>query len=265
MNCYIEKKDGQFIFDDVQCDGERNKSTFWCIQEADKIYKWPDFPKVGICTNDWREDNNTLGYAGGTTFSNLIPDFCFHKHVGALDKDYDEIIYSVSEAGKTKPEIHKVGWIGKYSHDYRKYMVELGNANPELFDFTMMWWGDDYKTPDKFITHDDLVKKYAVVIDIEGYGYSGRVKYLLFSRRPLILIDRENKEWYYEHLIPWRHYIPVKRDMSDLVEKTKWCLDNYEAAKLIANDAYDFASINLTRKGCYARWNEVLNLKPKNA
>ena len=33
------------------------------------------------------------------------------------------------------------------------------------------------------------------------------------------------------------HYIPVNRDLSDLIEKTQWCLDNYEKAVQIAENA----------------------------
>ena len=36
------------------------------------------------------------------------------------------------------------------------------------------------------------------------------------------------RQWYYERLAPWEHYVPVEADMSDLIEKADW---------LVANDA----------------------------
>ena len=80
-----------------------------------------------------------------------------------------------------------------------------------------------------------MVKKYSAVIDIEGNGYSGRLKHLLWSHRPVLLIDRPHKEYFFKYLKEWIHYVPVKRDMSDLVEKTRWVLNNYEEAKKIAD------------------------------
>jgi len=31
------------------------------------------------------------------------------------------------------------------------------------------------------------------------------------------------RQWYYDRLMPWRHFVPVRADMSDLVEKIAWC------------------------------------------
>ncbi len=31
------------------------------------------------------------------------------------------------------------------------------------------------------------------------------------------------RQWYYDRLKPWRHYVPVREDMSDLIEKIDWC------------------------------------------
>ena len=45
----------------------------------------------------------------------------------------------------------------------------------------------------KYISTPELVRRYSILIDIEGAGYSGRVKHLLWSHRPLIIVDRSIK------------------------------------------------------------------------
>lgn len=54
---------------------------------------------------------------------------------------------------------------------------------------------------------------------------------------------------YYEHfygqLRPYEHYVPVKRDLSDLVDQVKWALDHDEEAHYIARKARLFANDNL--------------------
>jgi hypothetical protein len=109
-----------------------------------------------------------------------------------------------------------------------------------------------------YISTPELVKKYSILIDIEGGGYSGRLKHLLWSHRPLLLVDRPHKEYFFKYLKEWEHYIPVKRDLEDIVEKTKWCLDNYEAALKIAENAYQFCQTYLTRDACFKEWDKII-------
>ena len=41
-------------------------------------------------------------------------------------------------------------------------------------------------------------------------------------------------EWWYKYLEPNVHFIPLKKDISDLVEKLKWAKENDDQAKKIA-------------------------------
>lgn len=255
----VAKKDGELVYKSYGCDSQRNDSLFWCIQQADKVYNWNDFSERRFYTNDYETVSNSWSITSASDcFDRTVPDFVFHNWIGTLNRDYDEVVQTVSDAGLEPFTVNKVGWIGKHSHDYRLVLMDIAKQNPDLFDCTLMDWGPDWKTPSKFVSLEDLARTYSVMLDIEGYGYSARVKYLLWSRRPLLLVDREHKEYYYKWLMPWEHYIPVKHDMSDLVEKTRWCLDNYEQAKRIAENAYEFSRKYLTREACYSRWNEIL-------
>ena len=141
-------------------------------------------------------------------------------------------------------------------------MLQIGYNNKELFDFYSMSWSKSNNimlNSTKYISTPDLVKKYSILIDIEGNGYSGRLKYLLWSHRPVLLVDRPHKEFFFEFLKEWVHFIPVKRDLSDLIEKTKWCLDNYDKALQIAENAYQFSKNYLTREACYNKWNDIIS------
>lgn len=143
----------------------------------------------------------------------------------------------------------------------RTKLLEIGNNNKDLFDIFDMYWinsGNIRLNSNKYISTPELVKKYSILIDIEGNGYSGRVKHLLWSHRPLLLVDRPHKEFFFEFLKEWEHYIPVKRDLSDLIEKTKWCLENYDKALIIAENAFQFSKLYLTRDACYDKWNNII-------
>jgi len=159
-------------------------------------------------------------------------------------------------------EINKVGWIGNTNTNImRKKLLEIAGSNKELFDIFDMFWiqtANTHLNSSKYISTPKLVETYSILIDIEGAGYSGRLKHLLWSHRPVLLVDRPHKEFFFEFLKQWEHYIPVKRDLSDLVEKTKWCIDNYDKALIIAENAYNFSKLHLTRNAIYDKWNNVV-------
>ena len=51
----------------------------------------------------------------------------------------------------------------------------------------------------------------------------------------------------------------MKRDLSDLIEKAKWCKDNYDKSLQIAENAYQFSNVYLTRNACYDKWNNIIS------
>ncbi len=263
MSFTIKKENKQLIFNDLGGYETRNPSTFWCIQEADKIYNWNDFTEVTIHTTDYEDHENQFTYSKKNNVKNTIPDFNFHSWPQVGINDYDLCVKEIDHAGLSSYEVNKVGWIGNINTNYmRKHLYEIGRSNPELFDITEMSWvysGTTLLHGTKYISIPELVKKYSILIDIGGAGYSGRLKYLFWSHRPVLLVDRVHKEYFFEFLQEWVHYIPVKRNLLDLVEKTKWCLDNYDKALKISENAYEFSKVYLTRDACYKQWNKIIS------
>ncbi|MBZ9937809.1 hypothetical protein LB518_16030 [Mesorhizobium sp. BR1-1-16] len=49
------------------------------------------------------------------------------------------------------------------------------------------------------------------------------------------------RQWYYDDLVPWTHYVPIAADLSDIVEKIEWCRDHDQACREIAAAGQDFA------------------------
>lgn len=41
----------------------------------------------------------------------------------------------------------------------------------------------------------------------------------------VLKVDSHFEQWYYDRLVPWRHYIPIKGDLSDLEDKLAWAQD----------------------------------------
>ena len=256
----IGKRNGDLVCLGAEGGESRNHSTMWCFQQADADYKWQDFEPVDFHTEDKNGDHCAGAYSkqNATTaedYDSIIPDFNFRHWPETRMMDYTQTMSEIDAAGQNPPTVQKVGWIGNvHTNPRRKVLHEIGRMNSDKLDiFSMEWCGTH-----KYISPANLVATYAFLLDIEGNGYSGRTKYFLWSHRPLLLVDRPHKEYFYEHMRPWQHYIPVQRDLSDLMDRVAWAIRNPAAAKKIADQAYEFAKEHLTREAAWKQFDRVV-------
>ena len=88
--------------------------------------------------------------------------------------------------------------------------------------------------------------KYWALLDIGGNGYSGRLKFLLFSKRPILIVERDYVEFFHNDLQPYVHYIPVDKDLANLVTQVEWMQRNPQECDTIAHNAFDYATTHFT-------------------
>lgn len=204
--------------------------------------------KVSI--EDFENQDKTYSYSlnSFSKLNYLIPDFCFMNWKESGMKDYDECWKEIVEESKKPIQYNTLFWIGNTkTHPSRCTLCQLSEKDSRIEAYGMDWKYKDGKTiPSKFISLVDHTK-YKYLIDVQGRGYSGRVKMLLFTGRPLFLVERKWIEYFYEDLKPYIHYIPVKEDLSDLIEKLDWAENHYKEAKQIGQNAQYYAINNLKR------------------
>ena len=63
-------------------------------------------------------------------------------------------------------------------------------------------------------------------INIDGTVAAYRLPYLLAGNSVVLKQDSSYYEYFYKMLKPYEHYIPFKRDLSDLMDKIKWAKEN---------------------------------------
>jgi hypothetical protein len=90
------------------------------------------------------------------------------------------------------------------------------------------------------------------VIHAPGHVQAFRLSAELAFESVILLIGdpADHKLWFEKKLEKWEHYVPVKSDLSDLVEKVQWCVDNDEKARGIALNARRFYDSHLGFRGC---------------
>lgn len=87
--------------------------------------------------------------------------------------------------------------------------------------------------------------QYKYQINIDGTVAAYRFPYLLAGNSLVFKQESAFYEHFYKRLEPMKHYIPVKRDLSDLVDKVKWAQNNEAAALNIVKAAREFVNENL--------------------
>jgi len=84
------------------------------------------------------------------------------------------------------------------------------------------------------------MSKYKYIINIDGSVTAFRLSAELNYLSVILKVDSEYSIWYSKLLKPWVHYIPLKKDLSDLAEKITWCKSHDADAFKIAKAARAF-------------------------
>lgn len=91
--------------------------------------------------------------------------------------------------------------------------------------------------------------KYKYILNLEGHVSAYRLSYELSSGSVVLLAGSKWKMWYSDLLEPYIHYVPIKADLSDLIDRINWCRDNDDECELIADTAKQFYIDYLSTKG----------------
>jgi hypothetical protein len=102
--------------------------------------------------------------------------------------------------------------------------------------------------------------KYKYQINIDGTVAAYRLPYLLAGNSLVFKQDSKFYEHFYNRLVPFVHYVPIKHDLSDLIEKIKWAIANDNLAVEIVRNARDFSRKNLMATDIYCYYFILLNV-----
>lgn len=223
----IEYRDGQLSYTVYGSEGIMfvYERYFEMFKEA---FDYAGDISINLCVNDagcWY--NNVVNIAD---FRDKC-EYCFPYHDYFYEDDFDEKCQRLQKCGD-EPYVHdKLFWIGSLFEngpDARKEFCKLKHDRIVNIDAT---------SSNVFVSHEDH-PKYRYLLDIEGgfqekAGYSRRIAFLLHMKRLLFFVDRPLYSFVCYKLEPWVHYVPVKRDLSDLVEKIEWADSHPDEVKTI--------------------------------
>jgi hypothetical protein len=148
----------------------------------------------------------------------------------------------------------------------RLKLVKLGVEHPNMLDVGITNWNLRIrKNKDSEYLQIPEVKdlrlvgklspekqsNYKYVINVDGHVSAFRLSLELSMGSCILMVKSSQnwKLWFSNMLEPYIHYVPVKSDLSDLVDQITWCRKNDEKCKKMAENSLDFYNKYLTKKG----------------
>jgi len=111
--------------------------------------------------------------------------------------------------------------------------------NPQVNKMFRLWFDTEYPTDmfDRFRGMIDALQyKYLISIDGETAAWK-RPEWIMASDSVLFKTTTQYYQWYYDGLIPWVNYIPVRPDMSDVKAKLDWARSHDSVVRQINRNA----------------------------
>ena len=279
--------DGSLHFEDFGGWALRNESMRRMLRELDAAGALTDFPLLLIQTGDrcvakragsgielhlWQSQpvsddlrariplHRTLSMCSSPKYADVpIPDWCFDTwpEAGVPLGGFDDACAALAAAAVQPPtDGMMLSWAGTaHHHPSRMQLVRLAAEHPNRLAVNNVVdrpkdasGGDGGGTARaQYRSLIEQVTRCAYLLDVQGKGYSSRLKLLLHSGRTVFIAARPWQEYYQTALVPFTHYVPVKEDMSDLMQRLDWADANPAEAAAIATNAQRFARTHLTR------------------
>lgn len=152
------------------------------------------------------------------------------------------------------------------NNNTRLKLAKLGLSYPQLLNVGITNWNlrirknkdSEYlQIPD--VENLNLVEKlnpeeqsnFKYLINVDGHVSAFRLSLELSMGCCILMVESVEKWkiWFTDMLEPYVHYVPVKSDLSDLIDQIKWCQKNDDKCKIIAQNALNFYKKYLTKKG----------------
>ena len=127
--------------------------------------------------------------------------------------------------------------------------MEIAAKRPELFDVGVVRFTFHEKESKKYKTvpRESFLEhfRYKYQINIDGTVAAYRFPFLLIGGSLVFKQESGYYEHFYKEVKPWVHYVPVKHDLSDLVQQIEWARANDDQAKRIAITGQQYARDHL--------------------
>ena len=159
----------------------------------------------------------------------------------------------------------------------RKRIARLSHAHPDLLDAGILdWCGSRKVSKLEFPWDKQMVEEmrreaptvgrvpwakachYRYVLNLDGNAAASRLASLFHSGSAVFLPDSPFYEWFYPLLRPWVHYVPVGRQLDDVLDRVRWANAHPDEVAAIARRGAAFAKQHLHTHTVACYWWQLL-------
>jgi glycosyltransferase involved in cell wall biosynthesis len=238
-------KNNKFIL--TQSDG------FFGKQELNEVMSTTSETRIVLSSEEQYENLNSLTKDGivcalatrGFSRKNILYlPFDDETFTLGIDHVFKDVVRPSWES--RRPIAFWRGNIGGYERpSIRELVVKklFENQNADV-KFAFSWWNGNYaETIDKKYIEDQRCElqefvKYKFLFIMDGVTIASNHQWTFASGAvPIMITHPENNWWFKRFLVPMKHYVSVKYDLSDLKEKIEWLVNNDDKAREIAENA----------------------------
>ena len=90
---------------------------------------------------------------------------------------------------------------------------------------------------------------YKYILNIDGYVSAFRLSSELSMNSVVLLVNSDYKLWFSDMLEPYVHYVPINKDLNNLITQIEWCKKNDKKCEEIASNAVLFHNKYLSKDG----------------
>ena len=175
---------------------------------------------------DWKKKKDVCIFRGSATGCGITLENNMRLKAADLSIDHPDIL----DAGITKWNARLKKYEGKPMDSIDEKKFRFGIAS--------------------FIT--DVEKSgYKYILNIDGHVSACRLSSEFAMNSVILIVESDYKLWFSHLLVPNVHYIPVSRNLDNLISQIEWCKSHDKECKKIAKNGLDFYNKYLTKEAMF--------------
>jgi len=208
---------------------------------------------AGVMTE---EDHHAgLQYAPDTTFSQHLAFQADRPEMRAIHPTIHKAIWRGAPSGVDNfligdhgrgvldvQRMHLVNISRAHPNDLDAKISKLSHigVHPQVMQLARVWFEEERET--RGMLSQKVLSQYTMHVSVDGFGTTAGLLSKLHGRAVVLKVSSSAgtgnlTEWWYHGFNPWKHYIPVNSNLSDLLERIAYVRANPKIAERIADNA----------------------------
>jgi hypothetical protein len=179
-----------------------------------------------LIEENWNIKKNMAVFRGSATGCGYTVNRNARLKAAWLSKKFPKLLDAGITAAKQKLKIDEKDRVG---------YIDLSSLQIELSNFIPF----------------EKQSQYKYILHLDGNVAAYRLSKSMLLQSTIILQESGSRLWFQHLLEPYIHYIPVKKDLSNLIEIINWCKTHDKECQRIAENAKELALKILTEKSCF--------------